>query len=95
MSESKLGDRLKNKFAEFFEMPKDVVLDMPRISLIGNLELRLENHRGVIEYQQSKIRIRIYKGQVVIVGEGLVIELLTKQSIKVAGEIVDLTFKFH
>lgn len=87
-------EELKNKFAELFEMPKDTVLDAPRISMVGNMELVLENHRGIIEYTEEKIRIRINNGQVVISGAELIIEDLTKQTVNIKGQIIDISFKF-
>ena len=32
-------------------------MDLPRITLIGNLQLFVENHKGIIEYSDSRIRI--------------------------------------
>lgn len=91
----KITDRFKKKFAELFEMPKDVALDAPRISMIGNMELILENHRGIIEYNQEQLRVRINKGQLVISGTELVIADLTAEMIKIEGQIIDIGFKFH
>ncbi|MBM7623155.1 sporulation protein YqfC [Sporohalobacter salinus] len=91
----KITEKIKNKFADFFEMPKDIVLDAPQISMIGNMDLVLKNHRGIIEYTQEKIRVRINKGQVVICGEELIIANLTKEMVSVKGQIVDVSFKFN
>ncbi|ADL12157.1 sporulation protein YqfC [Acetohalobium arabaticum] len=87
-------EELKNKFAELFEMPKDTVLDAPRISMVGNMELTLENHRGIIEYTEDQVRIRINSGQVVISGAELIIADLTKQTVNIKGQIIDISFKF-
>ena len=89
------GESIKEKIANLFELPKDVVLDLPRISIIGNLELNIENHRGIIEYEQEIIRIRIQDGQVIISGKELIIESLTKSEVGIKGYIKDVTFKCY
>ncbi|SJZ96344.1 sporulation protein YqfC [Selenihalanaerobacter shriftii] len=95
MENDSIKEKFKNKFADFFELPKDVVLDVPRIALVGNLELNLENHRGVIEYDQEKVRIRIHKGQVIILGKELIIEELSKEEARITGYIKDINFKYY
>lgn len=39
---------LRSELADFFELPKDILLDLPRLTLLGNLRLVIENHRGLI-----------------------------------------------
>ncbi|MCK8824456.1 sporulation protein YqfC [Fuchsiella alkaliacetigena] len=89
-----LSDKFKNKFADVFELPKDVVLDEPRIFMLGNFELNLENHCGIIEYGRELIRIRIYQGQLVILGEELIIKKLTKETVEINGQITNVEFKY-
>ena len=33
--------------AELFDLPADIVAGLPRIELIGNGQLQMENHRGI------------------------------------------------
>ena len=40
----------RNKIAELSELPKDVALGMPVLTVTGQMELCLENYRGIIEY---------------------------------------------
>jgi len=95
LPDKSLKEKLKNKFANLFELPKDVVLDLPHISMVGNIEFHLENHKGIIEYEENLIRIRIHKGQVLISGKELMIEELTKVEVKIKGHIQDVIFKYH
>lgn len=89
------GGNIKEKFANLFDLPKDVVMDLPRIFTIGNLELKLENHRGIIVYEKELVKVRIYDGQVIISGQELMIERLTKEEIRIKGQIKDITFNYN
>ncbi|GAB6138337.1 sporulation protein YqfC [Halanaerobaculum tunisiense] len=85
-------DKLKAKLAELFDLPRDVVLNLPRISLIGNLKLQVENHRGIIKYTPELIKIRAYRGSLLITGKELIIDQLREEEIIVMGKISDISF---
>lgn len=62
--------KMKNnlsKINEFLEIPKEVVTDIPRFTMIGNEELLIENCKGILEYEdffvRAKTSIRKYKYQ--------------------------------
>lgn len=73
--------------ADFLEIPKDLVLDLPKITVIGRNELYLENHRGIIEYSTQRLRINLSRGFLEIQGEKLEIKVLMPEEIQVWGEI--------
>ena len=39
-------DTIRQAVAEFLDIPKDLVLDLPKVTLVGRNELYIENHRG-------------------------------------------------
>ena len=47
---------LKKELSAALEIPGEVILDMPLISLKGREEISVENYRGIIEYSTDKIR---------------------------------------
>lgn len=83
---------ISRAMAEFLEIPKDLVLDLPKITVIGRNELYLENHRGIIEYSSQRLRINLSRGFLEILGEKLEIKALLPDEIKIWGEIS--SFKF-
>jgi sporulation protein YqfC len=46
--------RIEGSLADFFELPRDIVLDLSRLTLIGNRQIYLENHKGIVEYDERK-----------------------------------------
>ena len=46
---------LKNRLSELSELPKDVVLGIPMLTMVGQMELNIENYRGIIEYTDEAV----------------------------------------
>lgn len=84
---------LRGELADFLELPKDILLDLPRLILLGNLRLVIENHRGLIQYNPSELRICLEKGEVVIQGCDLTIALISLEEIIVEGKLQAVEFR--
>lgn len=78
---------IKERFAEAAEFPKDYVLDLARITLLGNKELEVENYKGLLEYTDTLIRLSSNNKQIVIRGMGLTINRLEEDTIFIGGKI--------
>lgn len=88
----KLSD-LEQKLAHFLDIPNDIVFDLPRITLIGNVQLYVENHKGIIEYLPSVIRIAVKTGELEITGEDLTVRNINREEIHLDGVIISLHYK--
>lgn len=85
--------RFKAIFTELFELPKEIVLGLPRLTLVGNLQLLVENHRGVIAYSDQVIRVGASNGELVIRGKELKIKNLYAEELMVKGIIEGLDYE--
>ncbi len=86
------GNSLKNRLSELSELPKDVVLGIPMLTMIGQMELNIENYRGIIEYTDCLIRVHTKDGQIRISGNSLKVEYYTNDEMKVTGRIVSVEY---
>lgn len=77
----------ERQLANFLDLPQDAVLDLPRLTLIGNNRLILENHRGLIAYEKDFIKINVTLGEVEINGEELKLKIVRPDAITVEGII--------
>lgn len=89
---NKRMDNLKGSLSDILELPKDIMLDLPRITMIGNLQLYIENHKGIIEYNKQRIRINTKDGIIRIIGKNLVIKTIVTEEILITGEIDQVEF---
>lgn len=92
MAWHELKKKIRQQLSEFLELPGDVALDLPRTVLFGNVQLHMENHRGIIEYTANTIRLGIADGEVVIMGENLTLRNLLPDEVFIEGKIYSLSF---
>lgn len=81
---------IKKRVSDLLDLPEDILMDLPRLSLVGNVDLTVSNHRGVVEYTPAKVVIGVYGGQVEVSGEDLVISHVLPEEIRVVGKIAFL-----
>ncbi len=89
----KTRKKMGEKVANTFDLPKEVIMDIPKVTLIGNKEISIENHKGVIQYTNEKIRISITGGELIISGEGLIINSIIPEEVIIYGEISQISFE--
>ncbi len=85
-------DEIKSSLSEIFDLPKDIVLDLPRITMLGNLQIYIENHKGIIEYNKQRIRINTNNGVLRITGKDMFIRTIVTEEVIIVGEIENIEF---
>ena len=83
---------LKKELSAAFEIPGEVVLDMPLITMKGKEEVVIENYKGIIEYSTEKIRISTTAGIYKLTGEGMLIKCLDSDNVIITGRINSTEF---
>ncbi|MBP2645735.1 MAG: sporulation protein YqfC [Firmicutes bacterium] len=81
------------RIAALLEIPDDIVLDLPRITMLGNKQLLVENHKGIIEYTASLVRIRLNQGELIIAGENLTLGNLQTEQILFEGIVAEIKYE--
>ena len=79
--------RFRAKAADFFELPSEIVLDLPRLVLTGKQRLMIENHRGIKEYTKERIRLSTPVGKLKISGAELEILTIDQEQVEIKGRI--------
>ena len=77
--------RFSEFIADTLRVPKDVAMDLPRVSVCGDKEIYVENHKGLCEYTDTDIRIRMRTGIMHISGTGLRIICMEYGSMVING----------
>lgn len=83
---------IKQKVVELSETPKDVIMGLPILNIIGENELTLENYSGIIEYTDTLVRIRTKIGQLKVNGKNLHVVYYTNDEMKMHGRIDSIEF---
>ena len=66
MSQRRKKGSFKEIVADLFELPQEVLLDLPRVTLVGNVQLYIENHRGVISYDENQVCLSVKNGELIV-----------------------------
>ena len=73
--------------AELFDLPADVVAGLPRLELVGDGELRMENHKGILAYGDQEIQVSGGVFLIQIRGSGLELRAMTGLELLITGRI--------
>lgn len=90
--ENKKKHRLKEKVTEILELPKEIVLNMPKLTMLGNGDLIVENYKGIVEYDEGIIRLNTTSGIIKVTGSNIYIKEITLENIMIFGDIQSLEF---
>lgn len=86
-------ESFRNRVADAANMPKDVLLGVPIVTVTGQLEVCIENYRGIIEYTDLLIRLKTKIGRIKVTGKKLQIEYYTNDEMKVTGHITSIEYE--
>jgi len=86
------GRRLRQMAGGVLDLPQDVVLEVPRITMIGHLQMYIENHRGVLQFSENELRLLLTNGQLLVFGEQLVIRAILPEEVLLEGRIGGVKF---
>ena len=79
--------RVRNWMAEKMDLPQDVMMDLPRITMIGQIHVYIENHRGLLVFTDKELRLLLKQGQLLIKGKSFVIKTILPEEILLEGKI--------
>lgn len=53
---------MKRWMTKTMELPADVLMDLPRITLVGQIHIYIENHKGLLAFSDTEIRVLLKQG---------------------------------
>ena len=83
-------EELQRRAADVFDLPADVISSLPHIELIGDCQLLMNSHQGILSYSTTSIDINGGKLILRIRGEGLELMSMTGCELHVKGKITGL-----
>ncbi|WP_078379652.1 sporulation protein YqfC [Sutcliffiella halmapala] len=88
----KFRARMNSWMSENMELPADVMMDLPRITMIGQIHIYIENHRGLLTFSDTEIRLMLKQGQLLVKGESFVIRTILPEEILLEGKISQVLY---
>ena len=82
--------RFGHMFKEVLDVPEEVALDLPKVTLIGNSSLDIENHQGIIHYDKTEMKLKVNHGFLVAKGRQLILRNISQEEVLIEGEILQI-----
>lgn len=83
----------KEKLLNKLEFPSDISMDLPKIIIIGNREITIENHRGIIAFESSMVKINSRIGAITIHGRNFEILFIGDTSMTISGKFEGVSYE--
>lgn len=77
---------------EKMELPPDVMMDLPRVTIVGQLHIYIENHKGLLSFSDQELRLLLKQGQLLIKGKSFVIKTILPEEILLEGKINEVLY---
>jgi len=78
---------LKRHIAEVLDVSKDIVLNLPRVVLIGANELTIENYEGILDYNENQICVGANGMTIKVTGKKLEIRTISSEMLFITGYV--------
>ena len=83
---------LRTRMAELFDLPADLVAGLSHIELLGDRQLLLEGHEGILSYSDTQIDVSAAAAVVRVRGSGLTLRSMTEREVRIHGKIEGIEF---
>ncbi|BAS28478.1 sporulation protein [Limnochorda pilosa] len=76
----------------WLELPEEVMLDLPRATVIGRERCLIENHRGLVRFTAHEVVVQSRLGPLRVMGDRLEIERLAGEELVLRGRIDQIDY---
>ena len=83
---------IRERIAEMTEIPKDFMMNMPRVTILGNREICVDNYKGLLMYSDELVKLLTTNKIISIKGENLLLTRILEDMIFVGGNILSVEF---
>jgi sporulation protein YqfC len=87
--------KARENIAERLDLPRDVVLNIPKITILGDNEITIENHKGIILFEDKVIKVNSNVGLISIFGENFKILFIGGSTVTISGKFVSVVYEGH
>lgn len=81
---------VRSGLAKVLDIPKEILLNVPKITMYAGCEMGIENYSGISEYTAELIRVNTGSGSYKISGRGMEIIEITTDELLIKGTICNI-----
>ena len=83
----------KEKILNKLDFPTDISLDLPKIIVVGNREITIENHKGIISFESNIVKINSRVGAISVQGRDFEILFIGETTITIRGVFIGISYE--
>lgn len=87
-----LGAKLNRQVNQMLAMPPELTWDMPKVTMVGNLQVHIDNHKGIRTYQAQQIEVNCRGGRLLIRGKELLLKNISLEALLINGVIDQIEY---
>ncbi len=85
--------RWKSMLNSLLDLPQDMVYNLPRLTMVGNRHLVIENYLRILAFDQGGVKLIVNGGSLSIRGDNLVLQSIGREEVVVCGYIKGMFFE--
>jgi sporulation protein YqfC len=85
--------KTKETIAEKLDLPREVILNIPKITVTGDNEITIENHKGVVLFEKSEVKINSNVGLISISGGNFEILFMGGSTLTLSGKFKSILYE--
>lgn len=86
-------ENVKRVLSEKLDISKDIILEVPKITIIGKEEIIIENHKGIIVFEKNIIRVNTKIKIIKIIGKNFEIIYIGESTLSIKGEFISIEYE--
>ncbi|MBP2033039.1 sporulation protein YqfC [Clostridium algifaecis] len=91
-----MGDKFyntKQNIADKLDLPRDIILNMPKIEITGDNEIVIENHKGIALFDKHNVKINSGVGLISIYGDEFEVLFMGGSTITIGGKFKSIVYE--
>ncbi|MBU5455124.1 sporulation protein YqfC [Caproiciproducens sp. MSJ-32] len=86
-------DKSREIISDKLNISKDIALNLPKITIIGEEEITIENHKGIVLFERNIIKVNTKLKPICIEGDNFEILYIGESTITISGKFISISFE--
>ncbi|MDD3223853.1 MAG: sporulation protein YqfC [Clostridium sp.] len=84
--------KIREGLAKSLDIPRDIALNIPKITIVGDEEITIDNHKGILKFKDDLIEIKSNLGIISIRGTDFEILFISDNTIVLSGKFQSIEY---
>lgn len=86
-------NKMKERLSSKLDLSREVIMDLPQITVTGNNEITIENHKGIILFEDREVKINSNVGLISIYGKEFEILFMGGSTLTLSGTFRSIKYE--